>query len=528
MKHLTLFILINLSFVTAFAQTQTISNQHDFGTSSGEGGLGSIICQDGGVLLYCITGALINGTKTSPSYGGADIWLIKLDQNNNYLWDKSFGGSNDERLGGVIELNNGDILIGGTTRSPISGNQTVGTKGLNDYWIIKLTSNGDEIWQKSFGGTDNESVEDLIQINEGKYLITGVSLSGISGDKTEVCKGSSDTWSIMIDSSGNLIWDKTFGGSLEDNPVKLACFLGDEKFYLLTYSYSNTSGDKTEDSFGAMDTWILEVDTNSNLLNQKTIGGINDDAFNSMLIQEDTTLLLCGGSSSGVSGNKTSPISGPGDAWLMHLSSNLNILDDISFGGDNSESFQDILKTSNNELILFGGSNTSNSGIIQESSMGGSDCWIVSLDENFNVNFSELIGASNDEEIIEVYERSHNNYTIVSASYSSISGDKSVPNFGSNSIDFWVFDLSTNLSVGEKIGNEQVRVFPNPNNGTFKLQGLESNTAVVVTDMSGKVISEQRVQTPNEEIKLNNLTAGMYLVHLNGSNNTRTLKFVIE
>ena len=166
MKHLTLFILINLSFVTAFAQTQTISNQHDFGTSSGEGGLGSIICQDGGVLLYCITGALINGTKTSPSYGGADIWLIKLDQNNNYLWDKSFGGSNDERLGGVIELNNGDILIGGTTRSPISGNQTVGTKGLNDYWIIKLTSNGDEIWQKSFGGTDNESVEDLIQINK--------------------------------------------------------------------------------------------------------------------------------------------------------------------------------------------------------------------------------------------------------------------------------------------------------------------------------------------------------------------------
>lgn len=526
MKNWTFLLIFGLFNINTFAQTQTISNQHVYGTSNVEGYPGSIICQDGGILLFCTTDMSINGTKTSPCYGGSDIWLIKLDQNNNYLWDKSFGGSDDEQLGAVIELNNGELLIGGTTKSPISGNQTVGTKGLNDYWIIKLTSNGDEIWQKSFGGADHDLMADLIQISSDKYIVTGRSFSNISGDKTELCRGSVDTWSIIIDSSGVILYDKTFGGSLADTPVDLTYKHGEGAFYLLTFSNSNISGDKTENCYGWDDTWILAIDTNLNLINQKTIGGSADDNLTSIIVFEDSSILLCGSSSSGISGNKTSPISGSSDAWLVKLTSDFDILFDLSFGGDGSDGFSGMIRTINNNLFLYGGSSSSNSGIIEELNNGLTDNWILSLDENLLENFSELIGGDNAEGIVGFFEKSNNNFTVVSLTYSGISGDKIIPNFGD--VDFWVFDLSTNLSVGEKTGNEQVRVFPNPNHGTFKLQGLESNTTVVVSDMSGKVISEQRVQTPNEEIKLNNLTTGMYLVHLKGSNNTRTLKFVIE
>jgi hypothetical protein len=528
MKHFTSLTFLLLAVFTSFSQTQTITNQHDFGTSSVESSIGSIKCQDGGLLLFCTTGTIINGTKTAPSYGGTDIWLIKLDQYNNYQWDKSFGGSDGEQLGSVIELSNGDFLVGGTTKSPVSGNQTVGTKGLNDFWILKLTSNGDEIWQKSFGGTDHDLMEDLIEISPEKYLLTGRSFSGVSGDKTEACRGSIDTWTVMIDSSGVKIWDKTIGGDLGDTPVKLAYTAGASIFYLVAYSESPISGDKTENGFGWNDAWVLAIDTNSNLINQKTIGGTDDDIFNSIFIKDDSTLLLFGGSGSGISGNKTSPISGPGDAWLIQLSSNLDIMLDLSFGGDGSESFTGMIQTINNEMILYGGSSSSNSGIIAEANMGSSDNWILSLDQNYAVNFSELVGGNNSEGIVGLFEKSHNNYTIVSLSYSGISGDKTVPNFGTNSIDFWVFDMSTNLAVGEQLGNQDIQIVPNPNNGTFVLNGSEPGTEFTLFDINGKVLLNQKTVQSNEQVQLRNSQPGMYFIKVSTDKAEGYLKFSVE
>ena len=134
----------------------------------------------------------------------------------NIHWQKVYGGNGNERLNKIISASDGSYIISGESESGVSGDKTDITFGEFDYWIIKSNSQGVIEWQKDFGGSDTESRPHIIETIDGGFLICGNSQSNISGNKAENTNGFSDFWVIKLDSAGNLLWQNTIGGIKND------------------------------------------------------------------------------------------------------------------------------------------------------------------------------------------------------------------------------------------------------------------------------------------------------------------------
>ena len=156
-------------------------------------------CSDAGECIQLTDdgGYIIVGITESYGCGHYDIWLIKVDSEGNEEWNKTFGGSGDDFGFSIQQTSDGGYIIAGCTESYGSGN--------SDIWLIKTDSNGNEEWNKTFGGRDVERGYAVLETIDGGYII--------AGDTESYGSGNSDIWLIKTDSNGNEEWNKTFGGS---------------------------------------------------------------------------------------------------------------------------------------------------------------------------------------------------------------------------------------------------------------------------------------------------------------------------
>ncbi|RFS17061.1 3-coathanger stack domain-containing protein [Emticicia sp. C21] len=166
---------------------------------SGEDGLNSIICTaDGKYLLGGYSASEISGDKTGVARGSYDFWVIKVDALGNKIWDKSFGGDNLDMLNSMLPMDDGGYLIGGTSFTSISGDKTEYNRGYCDFWLIKTDAVGNKVWDKTLGGNHIETLVSMLEIGNGNYLLTGTSVSDDSGDKTVPTRGVEDYWAVKI------------------------------------------------------------------------------------------------------------------------------------------------------------------------------------------------------------------------------------------------------------------------------------------------------------------------------------------
>ncbi len=132
------------------------------------------------------------------------------------LWDQTFGGNRTDNLQIIIQTADEGYLLGGSSLSDIGGDKSQISRGKEDYWVVKTDANGNKIWDKTFGGDEDDVLTDLVITPDG-YLLAGTSSSGISCDKTELSRGRLDYWVIKIDLAGNKLWDKRFGGDKDES-----------------------------------------------------------------------------------------------------------------------------------------------------------------------------------------------------------------------------------------------------------------------------------------------------------------------
>ena len=173
-------------------------------------------------------GYIVAGETCSYGAGHYDVWLVKTDANGTEQWNKTFGGLGIDWAYSVQQTtDSGYIVAGGTTSYGV---------GSWDFWLVKTDANGIKQWDKTFGGTNNEMASSVQQTTDSGYIIAGYTWS--------YGAGGSDMWLIKTDANGNEQWNKTFGGTDKENALSIQQTANDG--YILagwTESYSAGSAD---------------------------------------------------------------------------------------------------------------------------------------------------------------------------------------------------------------------------------------------------------------------------------------------
>ncbi|MBK8875495.1 MAG: T9SS type A sorting domain-containing protein [Bacteroidetes bacterium] len=362
---------------------------------SGEDLLQSVIqTSDGGYILGGKSSSNISGDKTENFIGTFDYWIVKTDSLGIIEWQNTIGGNESDQLNSLAQTSDGGYILAGNSWSDISGDKTENTNGINDYWIVKTDSLGAIQWQKTIGGSDSEDLNSIAQTADGGYILGGSSRSNISGDKTENRNGPVDYWIVKTNSLGVIQWENTIGGSGFEELRSLAQ-TADGGYILGGFSNSNISVDKTENSHGSEDYWIVKTDSLGIIQWQNTLGGSGDDWLNSIAQTADGGYIMGGFSASNISGDRTENVIGSRDCWIVKTNS-FGVLEwQNTIGGVNSEDIAAIVQTYDGGYTCGVESNSNISGDKTENSNGDYDYWIVKITNHYNLISGKLFFDAN-------------------------------------------------------------------------------------------------------------------------------------
>jgi|GEM_PF-2876803 len=282
---------------------------------------------DGGYLLAGTSYSDIGQDRSGPTRGWADYWVVKVDANGNKLWDNRYGGNNWDNLTDVVPAGDGGYLLGGYSNSTAIYDKTGGNRGDDDYWLVKIDAGGNKRWDKTYGGNSYERLTSLLRTPDGGFLVGGWSISTLSGDQSQPGRGGIDYWVLKLDAGGNKQWDRRYGGPGMGSDVG-----GNGGDYLETmiptaqggyllggWSDSDAGGDKSEDSRGERDFWLVNIAANGQKLWDKTLGGNYSDFGSALLATGEGGYLVLGRSGSLAGRDRSAPHYGGDDYWLVKL-----------------------------------------------------------------------------------------------------------------------------------------------------------------------------------------------------------------
>ncbi len=444
MKKHILLAFFAICFLPPLAISQVIEWQRTIG-GSGDDELYSIRqTSDGGFILGGSSNSNISGNKAENSLGGYDYWIIKTNVSGNIEWQNTIGGGADDELVTIHETADGGFILGGNSKSDISGDKLENCNGGYDYWIVKTDAVGNIQWQNTIGGSGDDQLSYSVQQTFDKgFILGGSSKSNISGDKIENCYGQEDYWIVKLDSLGTLQWQNTIGGNGKDALLSLQQTFNGE-YILGGYSQSNISGDKTENC-AFEDYWIVKIDTLGNIQWQNTIGGNHNDKLISVKQTFDGGYILGGFSLSNVSGDKTENSNGWYDYWIVKTDSIGTLQWQNTIGGSTIEELYITKQTIDGGFILGGVSISPFSGDKTENCNGTYDFWVIKTDSIGNLLWQNTIGGDNLDELFSIQETSDGSYILGGYSLSNISFDKTENSNGSS--DYWILKLTDKFNI---------------------------------------------------------------------------------
>jgi len=316
-------------------------------------------------------GYIIIGRTRSFGNDDDDVWLIKTDSNGDEEWDKTFGGSEHSRGSDGKITNDGGYIITGTVSDSIG----------NDVMLIKTDSQGNEEWNQTFGGSESDYGHSVQQTTDGGYIITGQTNS--------FGNGSTDVWLIKTDSEGNEEWNQTFGGSSAD--WGLSVQQTTDGGYIIT-------GNTESFGNGDRDVWLIKTNSQGDEEWNQTFGGSSPDYGYSVIQTDDGGYII--------TGNTESFGNGGSDVWLIKTDSNGNEEWNQTFGGSSYDEGDFVIQTTDGGYCIVGGiSDVSNSY----------DVWLIKTDANGVNVWDRTYGGSDLEIALCVQQTTDDGYIIVVA-----------------------------------------------------------------------------------------------------------------
>jgi len=401
---------------------------------------------------YLVAGYTYNnntGDITDTNNGASDIWLVSLKKEDASIqWQKTLGGNGNDYISQIIETDDGGYLLLGNSTSDSNGDKTdIFYGGLDDIWIIKLDTNLNIEWDITYGGSGTDRVANAVVTNQG-YLIASESDSPISGSKTAALKGESDIWLLMVDFDGNEIWQKTLGGNQIDIPSQIMK-TNDGNFIIAGSSNSPISQDKSEDILsdsGTLDFWIIKINSLGEIIWDRVYGGTNGDISDNIIQSSDGNFVISGTSYSQINFDKSeAPICNSTDIWILKITQNGTVIWDRTLGGNYEESATALFENSSGNIVIAGDTYSDPIGYVSEPSNGDSDYWLTIISQNGEFIRDKRFGGSGLDRNLGAIQDSQSNYIQIGWSNSGISGDKTESNY---SRDWWIlkFNLSDDIN----------------------------------------------------------------------------------
>lgn len=278
---------------------------------------GGGICQtsDGGFIVCGFIES--NDGDVTCSVLNITGWLVKLDSVLNIQWQKCIAGSGLDYLSCIDTTKDKGFIIGAKTNG--GGSTQCSGHGLSDYWIIKTDSLGDITWKNCFGGSGFEYLNDIHQTSDGGYIVAGESNS-LDGDVSGGI-GNGDFWILKLDSSGSMVWNKVFGGFGSEACTSIQETNGHN--FVACGRATHDNGD-VGGTHGGYDCWVIMLDSLGNLMWQKALGGSSDDAASDLLIDSNGDIIIIGEESS--SDGDVNFNHGSWDTWVVKLNPTGNVL----------------------------------------------------------------------------------------------------------------------------------------------------------------------------------------------------------
>jgi len=330
-------------------------------------------------------GYVVAGSTESYGAGEEDVWLIKTDSDGNETWEKTFGGTSDDTGWSVQQTSDGGYVIAGDTSSYGAGER--------DAWLIKTDSAGDKVWDKTFGGPSFDDGMSVQQTSDGGYVMAGGTSSYGAGE--------GDVWLIKTDSSGDKVWDETFGGTSFD--VAWSVQQTSDSGYVIA-GFTESYG------AGGEDVWLIKTDSDGNKVWDETFGGTSFDDGESVQQTSDGGYVIAGYTESYGAGGE--------DVWLIKTDSDGNKVWDKTFGGTSDDVGWSVEQTSDGGYVI--------AGFTESYGAGEWDAWLIRTDSNGNKVWDKTVGGTSDDDAISVQQTSDGGYVIAGATGSYGAGNEDV------------------------------------------------------------------------------------------------------
>jgi hypothetical protein len=522
--------LLVISFLLSLiCYSQPIINwQKTYGGTTGVGASKMIISSQGGYVI--VGNAWTNDGDVSGNHGSPDVWVIKTDTAGNLQWQKCLGGSSGEEGIDIVEVSGGYAIVGFCSEAygdvtqafgygdfwaikiddmgHLVWQKTYGGINMDDPYCIDKTPDGGIVISGSENSPDSG-------YTAGSHVIPPVYPS--------------DFWIIKLDSMGNLQWERCLGGYQGDT-YGGGCIRVDSEGYIYGVSTSgSTDGDVTchigMPFHGSA--WLVKLDSDGNLLWDRCYGGTNLDIIYSIQVKSDK-LLMCGRSRS--TDYDLPSNYGGYDAWILLTDTSGDIIYSRNYGSSVDDEFLDAKFLSDSKIIAAGDVKIADHDVnsIHYSSVGLSDGWLVCLDSIGNIIWEKCYGGSNAEGLVSVFSLPSGGFILGSGTDSN-DGDAAGSSASLNNTRIWLINLNAVVGINEFNPQNNFSVYPNPSSGIFQLKTNNySRKSLFVYDMLGNVIWQEQSNSKIETtIDISNYPKGIYFVKISQGDKITTQKIVL-
>lgn len=534
MPRATLAISACLCIAAASAQNAFLPVwDHIYGGTLHEGSTMFRATSDGGFIVAAWSRSDSSGHKTQENRDSTnttqDYWLIKLDSLGELEWERTLGGSGDDRLYDVRQTPDGGYVVAGGSRSPLSGDRTEpnydsGQFIDNDYWMVKLAADGSIQWDKRYGGSGDDVCNVVLPLADGGFLLCGTSNTYLDGDKTvpNWLLTSRNIWLVRIDSTRAITWQRMLG-SPSGNTLSDVIRTDDEGLLLLATAGGAPGGDVSEWALGDTDIWLAKLDSLGGLEWEERVGGSLLDDPERIIPAGDGGYVIASHSRSLTSLDKTQtnydPTGLSGDYWIFKINAQGALVWDRTLGTPTHEyMFGDVIRTLDGGFLAIGGSESfTAAGDKTEASLGFHNGWMVKLDSAGSTEWDRVLldaGLGDDRRVVQLADSS-----LVIASYRSGQVGGYATDTAVGETDLWVIkialhDLSTALA-------HQVHTADDGSLRTTVVDGtvrwaVADGAGIVETlqlhDANGRSVRSFRPQASSGELLLQGIAPGGYVL----------------